>query len=95
MAAAAVFALMPLGVLNLLFAIPLMGLCFTVATPPDDEGRRLTLTARNALVAVLAMAAFAVVAMFPYETVLLLSVVGAEWAELVIALAAASPHSNR
>ena len=41
------------------------------------------------MVAVLAVVAYAVVALFPYETVFLLSVVGADWAELVIAVAAA------
>jgi hypothetical protein len=81
--------MMPLGVLTMPFAIPLMGLCLALAAPPENETRQLNLAARNAVIGVVTAAAFAVVATFPAETVFLLSAFGPDAAELLLAVSAA------
>lgn len=86
-AALVVLAATALDVLGFVIAVPLIGGCLFLATPPDAVTRRVPVGRRTVLVALAALASFAVVALLPYETVFLLQF-GEYVAMLVMTLAA-------
>jgi hypothetical protein len=85
--AGVVFALMPLGVLGFVFALPLIGVILAWATPAEVATAQVRFTARTIIVLALALACWVVVALLPYETVFLLSTFGGEWGLLPVAVA--------
>jgi peptidase M23-like protein len=81
------FVSMGLNILPMIIAIPVIGLCFALSLLPDDESRQVRWSVRNLIIGLVALAALAVVALLPYETVFLLATVG-DWALAVIAVSA-------
>jgi hypothetical protein len=82
------FGLMGLNILPLIIGVPAIGLSFALSLPPDDESRHVRWSVRNLIIGLVALAALAVVALLPYETVFLLATVGDHWALAVIAVSA-------
>jgi hypothetical protein len=82
------FVSMGLNIIPMIIGIPAIGLSFALSLPPDDESRRVRWSVRNLIIGLVVLAAFAVVALLPYETVFLLATVGDHWALAVIAVSA-------
>jgi hypothetical protein len=82
------FGSMWLDILPMIIATPTIGLSFALSLPPDDESRHVRWSVRNLLIGLVALAAFAVVALLPYETVFLLATVGDHWALMLIGVSA-------
>jgi hypothetical protein len=97
--AVAVFALMVLGLLGMLFAIPLIGIVLAWAAPVEDGSRQVQLTVRTVIILMVALLCGAVVAMLPAATPLLLAVFGDRAALIVVSavgtLAVALPLALR
>ena len=89
-AAAITFALIPLGVLPIIIALPVMGLLLALGAPPDTvpAARPLARNRRNAVLGVLVLLALAVVALQPRLLGLLLTLFGIEQYTLVVTLLA-------
>jgi hypothetical protein len=82
------FVAMGLNIIPLLIGVPAIGLCFALSLPPDDESRHVRWSVRNLCIGLVVLAAFAVVALLPDETVFLLATVGDFLALMLIALSA-------
>ena len=85
--AGVVFALIPLGVLGFVFALPLIGVILAWATPAEVATAQVRFSARTIIILALALACWGVVALLPYETVFLLSTFGPNWSLLPVAMA--------
>jgi hypothetical protein len=88
--AAGVFALIPLGILPLVFVMPVIGLVLAAGAPPDHvpAARPLARTRRNAGLGALLLACLAVVGLQPQLTVPLFVLFGVEQSGLVVAVLA-------
>ena len=84
------FALIPMGVLPLLYAMPLIGLVIACGTPPDvtPASRPVALTWHNLVIGTVMLVSLAVVALQPQLLLLLVTLFGVEQYALVVTLLA-------
>src|SRR6476469_5797099 len=85
--AVAVFALIPLGALGIVFALPLIGVILAWAAPAARGTAQVRLSVRTVVVLVLALACCMVVALLPHETVFFLKIFRSDFGLLAVALA--------